>query len=384
MIRLRIFSIFALLMLSACSAGADSSPTPDGNAAATSAFATAFAYLTETSIAGSTPTLTETPTFTPQPPTLTPSIVPTTEPVTGMANTNVTVRSEARKGADNLGGVFTHQGVQVIARNDAATWYYIQWDKSPTGTAWVLGHAIDLKDTDMTLLPIAIYDNDHKIVVLPALIWVITGNPLPLNPPAPGAKTASVTQLAKVRVGPGIGYSIMGNLNIGTVVTVTGHTDGNDWIQIEYPSGPDGHGWVSGELTHMNTDLGGVPFYNMLGTPASAEQAPAATSTIDPNATPEPTQTPAPTLAGPPGVVYKASEINVHSGPASSYALLGSLKLGDKVVVTGLTLNKLWYQIVYSAGPGGYGWVSTQYIRITGGDMTKLPYFDTLGTPLPK
>ncbi|MGC1376247.1 MAG: SH3 domain-containing protein [Anaerolineales bacterium] len=384
MTRLNLFSIFALLILTGCAtATAQPTPTVDADAILKAAVSTASARLTDVSTAViPTPSATLKPTRTLKISDITSTSAPLPAPVDGVSASNVTVRSEPRKGADNLGGIFFNHSVQVIARNEAANWYYIEWPKSPTGAAWVVAPAINLKGSDITLLPIAIIDNAKNVTVLPPLLWTVTGTPLPLNTPAAGDRTALITQLAKVRVGPGIGYSTMGTLDPGVVVVVTGHINQNGWIQIGYPSGPGGRGWVAGELAKPNVDLGGLPFYNLLATPVSDAEAKGELPTADPNATPEATLTPAPTLAGPTGVV-KATELNVHGGPASTFALLGTLKLGDHVVVTGLTLNHLWYRIVYPDGPGGYGFVSVQYIRITGGDMTKLPYLDNLGTPVP-
>jgi uncharacterized protein YgiM (DUF1202 family) len=132
-----------------------------------------------------------------------------------------------------------------------------------------------------------------------------------------------------------------------------------------------------------------LSIYNLMGTPVSKEEAEAGIEaafntqpTPDPNATAAPTSTPEPPPAGPSGEVFQATEINVRSGPASMYDLLGTLKSGEKVTVTGQTLNRLWYRIVYPAGPDGHAWVSSKYIRITGGDMSKLPYFDDQGNLL--
>jgi uncharacterized protein YraI len=285
--------------------------------------------------------------------------------------------------------VMFNQQVKVIGRNVQANWLWVIYAGAESGTAWVLASAVDLQG-DLTHLPIVIPRNNGDPVVFPPIIYEITGAPLPLNAPAAGARTANVTQLANVRVGPGAGYSIIGSIEAGAVVTVTGRINENGWVQIEYPSGLDGRGWVVTDLVYMNTEFAGLPFYNLMGTPVSEEEAAAGIEaafntepTQDPNAPPQPTSTPEPPPAGPPGEVYDATEVNVRSGPASSYDLLGTLKSGEKVTVTGLTLNRLWYQIVYAAGPDGHAWVSSKYIRITGGDMRKLPYFDDQGNQLP-
>lgn len=378
--KLGLLSIFALLIIAGCSpAGVQATPTVDVDIMARAAAATVFAQLTETG-AAPTPTPSETLTQTPPPsPTITSTSAPIPEPVAAKASGNVTVRAEPRKGAKSLGGIFFNQAMKVIARNDVASWYYIEWGKSPTGAAWVVAPAVNLQGHDLTHLPIAIINSAKRVIVLPPLLWTVKGTPLPLNSPATGARTALVTQLVKIRVGPGIGYSTIGTLDIGATVVVTGHINGNGWLQIEYPSGLEGHGWVSGEFVKANVELGGLPFYNLLATPISNAEAKGELPAPDANTTPEATPTPEPTLAGPTGEV-KASELNVHSGPASSFATVGTLKIGDPVVITGKTLNDLWYQIVW---PDGYGYVSVKYIKITGGDMTKLRYLNDQGTPLP-
>lgn len=380
-------SILALLIISGCSpATIENSSTPNADAMIQAAESTAFAQLTEiANVPTSTPIggvpETVTPTVTLPPATITSTSAPIPQPVAAVANNNVTVRSEPRKGGDNLGGLFFNQGMQVIARNDNATWYYIEWPKSPTGAAWVTAVAVDLKNNDPTRLPIAILNAAKQVTILPPLIWDITGDPLPLNPPAAGAQTARINQFAKVRVGPGLGYSTMGTLDAGTIVAVTGRLDKNAWVQIEYPSGPGGRGWLSGELIEMQGAFAGLPFYNLLATPIVDPDLGGAPVAVDPTIL-EPTLTPQPTLAGPTGEIT-GTEVNVRSGPASSYDLIGTLKLGDPVVVTGQTLNGLWYRIVYAAGPGGHAWVAFSYIKITGGDMRDLRYFNDQATPIP-
>src|SRR5258706_4052147 len=129
----------------------------------------------------------------------------------------------------------------------------------------------------------------------------------------------------------------MGTIDIGMTVAVNGRVGENSWFQIDYRSGPDGHGWVSGDLIHVNAALAGLPFYNLLATPISDEQAKGGgdAPTADPNATAAPTPTQKPTPARPTGEVYDASQLEVHSGPASSLALLTTLKSGAAVVLTG-------------------------------------------------
>jgi uncharacterized protein YraI len=333
-----------------------------------------------------TPTITLQPTitFTPEP-TLTPTIMPTIEPMIAIANTSVTFRSEPRRGSDNIGGVYGNQSVRVIARNDAANWLYIIAPDAPDGMAWVLAGAFSLQG-DLTQLPIAIYPEGSTMpLLLPPLLHSVSGTPLPPNPPAPGAKTATVNQLANVRVGPGLGYMEMGVLSPGTVIALTGRTEGNTWVQIEYPSGVEGRGWVLLELVKFEGEFAGLPFYNLLATPiAKPGDASSASDEINtPIASDNPTDVPiAPTSTADKLYGLTAVQINVRSGPASSFSSYGLIETNERVYLLGLTLNGLWYQIEYPVVPEGIAWVSSQYIKVTM-DIRSLPYFDNDGSPLP-
>lgn len=337
------------------------------------------------STSSATNTLESTATFTPGP-TLSSTIMPTIEPMTAIANTSVTFRSEPRRGSDNVGGVYGNQAVKVIARNSAATWFYIIAPDVPGEHAWVLASAFELQG-DLTTLPIAIFPDDSSTpVLLPPLLHTIVGTPLPLNPPAPGAKTATVLQLAKVRVGPGVGYMEMGLLNPGTVIVLTGRIEGNAWLQIEYPSGLDGRGWVLSELVKFEGEYAGLPFFNLLATPDAKEGS----SSVETAATEAPSaqETPAdapveatPTVDKPYGTTL--AQINVRSGPAASFESYGLIEANERVNILGQTLNALWLQIEYPSAPTGVAWVSSQYVKVVS-DIRNLPYFNNDGSPLPK
>ena len=330
-----------------------------------------------------TNTLEPTITFTPEP-TLSPTVMPTIEPMIAVAKTSVTFRSEPRRGSDNVGGVFTNQSVKVIARNDAATWLYVIAPDVPGGMAWVLAGAFTLQG-DLTQLPIAIYPvGSTKPLLLPPILYSISGTPLPLNLPSPDAKTATVSQLAKVRVGPGLGYMEMGLLEPGTVVVLTGRTEGNTWLQIEYPSGLEGRGWVLNELVKFEGEYAGLPFYNLLATsiPKPGEAPPASNENNTPIASDNPTDvpiTPTPTVDKPHGLTL--AQINVRSGPASSFQSYGLIEANERVNLLGQTLNGLWFQIEYPSVPEGVAWVSSQYVKVTS-DIRDLPYFDNDGSPM--
>ena len=332
-----------------------------------------------------TNTLEPTATFT-EAPSLTQTIMPTIEPMLASANTSVTFRSGPSKGSDNVGGVYGNQIVRVIARNLNATWFYIIAPDVPGGTAWVMASGFTLQG-DITQLPIAFFpEGSNTPLILPPLIYTIVGAPLPLNLPAPGAQTASIINVAKVRVGPGIGYMELGLLGQGEIVTVTGRTKGNSWLQIEYPSGLEGRGWISNDLAKFDGDFAGLPFYNSLAMPVidSGESAPAEAAVTDsPAAQETPVDTPIPATPTP-NTPYgtTTAQINARSGPAASFQVYGLIDKDQRVNILGQTLNGLWLQIEYPSVPSGVAWVSSQYVKLNS-NITGVPYFNNDGSSRP-
>jgi uncharacterized protein YraI len=312
-------------------------------------------------------------------------------PLPGVIRANANVRGiPAKSSAHDLGGLLLGQSVGVIGRSVDATWLYIIFPESPTGTGWVTVKAVTL-DAELGILPVLTYPNGEEAppVMLPPYIFRVTGTPLPpATPPGDWPKFGTLLQPANVRIGPSVGFLSMGMLNPGTKVTFRGRTDGNTWVQIDYPSGPDGHGWILAQLVQANDGYGSLPIYDLLGTPvtptsgepAATQQAGAPTIEITIN-TPQATVTPAPPItAGLQGEV--SAQINVRNGPAQSYQSLGLLNPKDKITITGRTMNGLWLQIVFSQSTAGVGWVSSQYIKVLG-SVNLLPYYNDQATRIP-
>jgi hypothetical protein len=86
-----------------------------------------------------------------------------------------------------------------------------------------------------------------------------TATPSPTPTPLPGPHIAELTgtDTLRVRAGPGAGYFVLGKLDAGTSVTVTGRTADSRWIYVE--ASPDRRGWVSGEYLKANYPLSAAP-----------------------------------------------------------------------------------------------------------------------------
>jgi hypothetical protein len=62
-----------------------------------------------------------------------------------------------------------------------------------------------------------------------------------------------------VRTGPGVAYAIVGGLSQGDVVEVVGKNAAGNWLQILYPTGTEGQGWVAAAHVDLSGSLPTVP-----------------------------------------------------------------------------------------------------------------------------
>lgn len=137
-----------------------------------------------------------------------------------------------------------------------------------------------------------------------------------------------------VRSGPGTYvYPTIGTLAPGDVVPALGISPGRDWIQISFPSSPDGKGWVSASPTYVSVSGGGL----MVVEPPPTPVLPTATTnpTLAAAFNAQPTQTRMPTFTPPPPLtVPQFTEENTGGGSGGvvgifilSLGLLGSIGL---------------------------------------------------------
>lgn len=77
-----------------------------------------------------------------------------------------------------------------------------------------------------------------------------TSRPANINP---GDADAAVNSPANFRRGPGVGYGIIGGLDPGTQVSLTGRNEDATWFQIETEDGTEG--WIFADLLTVNSNL---------------------------------------------------------------------------------------------------------------------------------
>ncbi len=107
-----------------------------------------------------------------------------------------------------------------------------------------------------------------------------------------------------------------------------------------------------------------------------------ATQTPRPSTTPEP---PSPTAPVDPVEGQTTSQLNVRSSPSAESEQLGSVQIFQKVQIVGKDPSGTWWLIVFPDSPTGTGWITAQFVQVTGTEDVPVfndPAQGTNGTPL--
>ncbi len=90
----------------------------------------------------------------------------------------------------------------------------------------------------------------------------VTATPIPLPSVTlpPGAPWAAITAgVLNVRRGPGTNYLVIGQLQQNDVVEIVGKNADGSWLQIVYPTGTIGRGWMSASYAQVSGSIASVP-----------------------------------------------------------------------------------------------------------------------------
>ena len=184
-------------------------------------------------------------------------------------------------------------------------------------------------------------------------------------PPPPSPTVTPVEGIAStqinVRAEPSTVSEVLGIIAANTKIQIIGKDPGSSWWQILYPEGKDGKGWVAAQY---------------VTTPGKPEVPVIGGAGLNPN-------------TGNMAVIQQ--QLNIRSGPGTSFNSLGTLNPQDVVSLTGKDANGAWLQIDFAAGPEGKGWVNAAFVQAK--DVDKLPIVTDAGqvvgtgtpvdTPLP-
>ncbi len=117
-------------------------------------------------------------------------------------------------------------------------------------------------------------------------------------------------------------------------------------------------------LTLLAAACGPLSPSNVTVTPTLASPTPTPSQTPLPTSTPLP-PSPIATVAPVEGTV--TAQINVRSGPGTTFDSLGLLNTGQQVQILVQSADGKWYQVLYPVAPQGRGWVAAQYVTVAAG-----------------
>ena len=198
--------------------------------------------LTETeavNIPSPSPTETATPTSSATPiPILSTS---TNQPISGLALWQLNVRSGPGIQYTLLGKINQGENVQINGQDPTGEWLMIVYD-DPSGQAWVTAEYVQY--TSAGNLPIV------------GSITLSNGTPAPQG---------TLSEKINVREGPGTQYESLGILPANATIWIIGRNLDGSWLLINYPSAPDGKGWVISGYVIVQ-DIMGLPAMDSAGT----------------------------------------------------------------------------------------------------------------------
>lgn len=200
------------------------------------------------------PTLPSTPSALPARTPLPPTPAPTLPPIDGLTTTQLNVRLDPSTGSTALGILPASSAVQVVSRDATGTWYQILYSKAAEGTGWVSSAYVQVPDRDA--------------------VPVISGAGI--------GPSGVLAQQVNVRSGPGTSFNPLGTLNAGDVLTLIARNPEGTWLQVSFPSGPNGRGWVAAAFVQTGDAsslpiLGGQGEILGTGTPTALPASPTPT-----------------------------------------------------------------------------------------------------------
>jgi uncharacterized protein YraI len=167
-----------------------------------------------------------------------------------------------------------------------------------------------------------------------------TPQSLPPQPTVAPVAGVTSTQL-NVRAEPSTASEVLGIIPANSTLQIIGKDIGGSWWQINYEAGAEGKGWVTAQYVETG-DSSRVPVIGGDGTDPSAGNT-----------------------------ALVVQQINIRSGPGTSFDSIGILNTNDVVTLTGKNSRGTWLQIDYSPGPDGKGWVNSGFVKAD--KVTDLP-----------
>lgn len=250
--------------------------------------------------------------------------------------------------------------VQILGIGPDGNWVEIGYtqDDEPT-TGFVQSDAVGLIGGTLDGVAVA---NDFPTLSPTPTSTIVPSATITLTPSQPQAAVSAVR--ATVYSGPGDYFSVVGTLSFDVSVTVQGVTLDGQWLLIETDNL---NGYVRADALRLTAG------------PSDVDVLPTLTATPEPTVLPvvSPTLTVTPST---PEALAAGQFVVVRAGPSELFDVLGIVSSTEPLEIVGISRDGVWFRVVYSGAPGGFGWVSGQVVRIAG-NISGVPVVD--GPPLP-
>jgi uncharacterized protein YgiM (DUF1202 family) len=208
-----------------------------------------------------TEVLTETETVTP---TATVTATPAPESVLPAIESSTTVSANLRSGPgttfDIVGELGPDAAVQVVARNEDASWFLL------SGGQWIAGFLLTVQPADAPVAtPELIATLNGEATATPEATTEAPAEATPAATPVPDTATPpTATVDANLRSGPGTNFDIIGGTITGEALTIVGRNADGTWFRLS------NGGWISASLVATPPAIDSVPVLNDDGTPSEA------------------------------------------------------------------------------------------------------------------
>jgi uncharacterized protein YraI len=133
------------------------------------------------------------------------------------------VRAEPSTAGAVLGVIPANTRIEIVGKDPGESWWQINYPHPDAvdGKGWVTTQYVTVAGTPD--------------------VPVIGGGEDGSN----SGNVAVIQQQINVRSGPGTDFNSLGTLNPQDVVSLTGKDPNGAWLQIDFPAGPEGKGWIN-------------------------------------------------------------------------------------------------------------------------------------------
>jgi uncharacterized protein YraI len=153
----------------------------------------------------------------------------------------------------------------VIGRSEFFPWLLLADPATNQPIGWVFRDLVNVYG-DITQTPFSTLEIGAPAVSPAPPLNTATPGAVIITPTLPAATQAAqvgitgrVTGEINIRYGPGVDYPRIGVARVGDSFEITGWHTQLPWLQIRYPSAPNGFGWVAKDLLEIQGDVFTLP-----------------------------------------------------------------------------------------------------------------------------